>query len=145
MSESVELLDAVAIVGSYLRSNETVSELTGERVSHKSPEEEDRDEPFVRITQLDAANETGTREVEHLASYYLQIDCYAGVGNRYAEAFDLAAVVRAALVALPGVDLEDAVATDVGFASMPSQPDTDMKPARERVILDAEIYLHPKP
>lgn len=145
MSGTVELLDAVAIVGDYLREHPLVSELVADRVSHKSPDEESRDEPWVRITQLDATNETGNRQVEHLVSYYLQIDCYAGADNRYAEAFDLVAGVRAALVAITQAELEGAVATDVGFASMPSQPDVDLKPARERQILDAEVFMYPRP
>lgn len=145
MSGTVELLDAVAIVGDYLRENPLVSGIAGKRVSHRSPDEQDRDEAWVRITLLDASNETGTRQVEHLVSYYLQIDCYAGVDNRSTEAFDLVAAVRGALVAMPRESLEGAVVTDVAFASMPSQPDGDLKPARERQILDAEIFMHPKP
>jgi len=140
---SGELLDAVAIVGGYLRGLKPISDLVGERVSHKSPE--DFGEPWVRITQLDARNETPTRKVEHLVSYYLQIDCYAGDDNRFAEASDLAIAVRGALVAITAADLAEAVATDVGFMSMPSVPDTDLKPARERFILDAEVFMHPKP
>lgn len=139
------ILDAVAIVGSYLRDASAVSAIVGKRVSHKSPGEGDFDEPWVRITQIDARNETGTRQVEHLVSYYLQIDCYAGADNRFAEASDLNAAVRAALVELPKAELDDAVATDVGFMSNPAPPDTDIKPARERFILDAEIFMHPRP
>jgi hypothetical protein len=145
VSEPLLLLDAVAIVGDYLRVHPVVSGLVGDRVSHRSPDEESRDEAWVRITQLDAANVTGNRQVEHLVSYYLQIDCYAGADNRYAEAFDLVAAVRAALVAITQAELDGAVATDVAFASMPSQPDGDLKPARERQILDAEIFMHPRP
>ena len=137
---SVPLLDIVAIVGDYLRSQEAVSDLVGDRVSHKTPET--LDQPWVRLTQLDASNETGNRQVEHLVSYYLQVDAYAGKANRYAEAVDLSIAVRSALVDLPKADLEGAVATDVGFLSMPSSPDPDI--GRERVILDAEIYAHPK-
>ena len=136
---STPILDAVAIVGAYLRSQESVSDLVGDRVSHKAPETLDK--PWVRITQLDARNETGTREVEHLVSYYLQVDAYAGKANRYAEAVDVAIAVRAALVELPKATLKGAVATDVGFLSMPSDPDPDM--GRERMITDAEIFMHP--
>ena len=136
---STPILDMVAIVGEYLRSQESVSDLVDDRVSHKTPETLDK--PWVRITQLDARNETGTREVEHLVSYYLQIDSYAGKANRYAEATDLAIAVRAALVVLPKASLDGAVATDVGFLSMPSDPDPDV--GRERLITDVEIFAHP--
>jgi len=142
---SGELLDAVAIIGDFLRDQTSVSDIVGERVSHKSPRDGDYGEPWVRITQLDASNETGSRQVEHLVAYYLQLDLYAGAANRYAEAFDLAKAVRGALTGITKAALAEAVATDVGFASMPSVPDTDLKPARERVILDAEIFMHPKP
>jgi hypothetical protein len=143
MTGPVQILDAVAIVGDYLRGSEAVAALVGKRVSHKSPDT--FEEPWVRITQLDARNETGNRKVEHLVSYYLQIDCYAGSDNRYAEAFDLAAAVRVALTVMPKASLEGGVATDVGFLSMPAQPDMDLKPARERLILDAEVFMHPRP
>lgn len=143
MSERVEILDIVAIVRSYLLEQEPVTTIVVDRISHRSPGEGDFEQPWVRITQVDARNETGTNEVEHLVSYYLQIDCYAGEGNRYGEAFDLSAAVRAALVGLPGNDLDGAVVTDIGFLSMPSQPDEDLKPARERMVLDAEIFAHP--
>ncbi|HYJ21629.1 MAG TPA: DUF3168 domain-containing protein [Solirubrobacterales bacterium] len=144
MSDAVQILDAVAIVGDYLREHPDVESMVGGRVSHKSPSEGDFEEPWVRITLLDPQNVTGNSRVEWLVSYYLQIDCYAGSENRFAEAFDLAAAVRAALIALPDADLEDAVVTDIGFASMPSQPDADLMPARERFILDAEVFAHPR-
>lgn len=136
---STTILDMVAIVGAYLRSQESVSALVGDRVSHRTPELLDK--PWVRLTQLDARNETGTREVEHLVSYYLQVDAYAGEANRYAEAVDVAIAVRAALVLLQRAQLEGAVVTDVGFLSMPSDPDPDM--GRERMITDCEIFAHP--
>lgn len=138
---STPILDMVAIVGDYLRSQESVSALVGDRVSHKTPELIDDAKGWVRITQLDARNETGTREVEHFVSYYLQLDFYAGKANRYAEATDLAIAARAALVDLPRVTLGGAVVTDVGFLSMPSDADPDI--GRERVILDAEVLAHP--
>lgn len=137
--ETTPILPAVSIVVGYLKTQKAVTDLAGERIAHKTPET--LDEPWVRITQLDARNETGTREVEHLVSYYLQVDCYAGKANRYTEAEDLAIAVRAALVVIPKADLDGAVATDVGFLSMPSDPDPDM--GRERMITDCEIFMHP--
>lgn len=144
MSPEVELLDAVALVRGYLLEHPKVEALVGERVGQKSPREKDRDEPWVRITQLDATNETGTTKVEHLVSYYLQLDCYAGVDNWFSEAWDLNTAVRAALVAMPDAEFEEAVVTMVGIASNPAPPDTDLEPARERSILEAEILAHPR-
>jgi hypothetical protein len=144
VSEPVELLDMSAIVCDYLREQAAVQALVGDRVATRSPD--DFEKPWVRVTMLDPQNATGNSQVEWLVSYYLQIDCYAGAPNLFhEEAFDLARAVRVALTALLDVDLEDAVVTAIGFASMPSQPDTDLKPARERVILDAELWAHPPP
>lgn len=137
---SQPILDMVAIVVDYLGSQEAVSDLAGDRIGHKTPETLDK--PWVRITQLDARNETGTREVEHLVSYYLQMDFYAGKANRYAEAVDLSIAARAELVDLPGATLDGAVVTDIGFLSMPAGTDPDI--GRERVVLDAEFYAHPR-
>lgn len=139
---STPILDMVAIVGDYLRSQESVAALVGDRVSHKNPERLDDAKGFIRITQLDARNETGTNEVEHLVSYYLQLDFYAGKANRYAEAVDLSIASRAALVAMKGTSFEGAVVTDVGFLSMPSDQDPDL--GRERIILDVEVWAHPR-
>jgi hypothetical protein len=138
--ETTPILDMVAIVGDYLRSQESVSALVGDRVSHKSPERFDDAKGWVRINKIDATNETGTKEVEHLVSYYLQLDFYAGKANRYAEVADLAIAARAALVVLPKVTLDEAVVTAVGFLSMPADTDPDV--GREREILDVEIYAH---
>jgi hypothetical protein len=144
VSEPVELLDISAIVSDYLREQPAVQAFVGERVATRSPD--DFEEPWVRVTMLDPQNATGNSRVEWLVSYYLQIDCYAGALNRFhEEAFDLSRAVRVALTALIDAHIDGAVVTDVGFASMPSQPDTDLKPARERVILDTEIWAHPRP
>jgi uncharacterized protein DUF3168 len=136
------MLNAEAIVGSYLREQPDIKSLEA-RVLGKTPDTTEK--PWVRVTLLDPANVTGTRKVEWLVAYYLQLDCYAGATGGQTEAFKLAKAVRAALVALPGSDLDDGVATDAEFLSMPRIPDTDFSPARERYVLDAEVYLHPKP
>ena len=144
MSEPVELLDMGSIVCDYLRELPAIRAFVGDRVATRSPA--DFEEQWIRVTPLDPENATGNTRVEWLVSYYLQIDCYAGALNRFhEEAFDLARAVRVALTALPDVDLEEAVVTDIAFASMPPQPDGDLKPARERVILDAEVFAHPRP
>lgn len=136
---SVPILDMVAIVRSYLLEQPAVTDIVGEQISHKTPEL--LHDPWIRITLIDPRNETGTNEVEWMVSYYMQIDCYAGESNRATEAFDLCKEVRAALVDIAGADLEGAVATDVGFLSMPGDQDPDI--GRERRILDCEIWAHP--
>lgn len=137
-----ELLNAEAIVGSYLRDHADLKALEA-RVLGQTPSTTDK--PWVRITQHHASNATGTRKVEHLVAYWLQLDCYAGAKGGQAEAVALNAAVRAALVAITAASLEGAVATDVEFLSNPRIPDDAIEPARERFVLDAEIYLHPAP
>jgi hypothetical protein len=136
------MLDAEAIVGAYLREDPSVKGLEA-RVLGRTPDTTDK--PWVRLTLIDPKNVTGTRSVEHLVAYYLQLDCYAGRDGGQGEAFSLAKAVREALIALPTKSLSDAVATDVVPLSMPRIPDEDLSPSRERYILDIEIYMHPKP
>lgn len=138
------MLNAEAIVSAYLREEAAVKALQT-KVQGQTPEDKYLAKPWIRVTLLDPQNVTGTREVEWLMAYYLQLDCYAGETGGQAEAFKLAQAVRNALVALPSVELEGAVATDVEFLSMPRIPDTDFSPARERYIADVVVYMHPKP
>lgn len=130
--------DAEKIVSRYLRVHPDVSTL-GARIVGKSPDR--RDTPWVRITQLDASNEPRSR-VEHLISFLLQFDCYAGRDGGQPEASMLARTVRAALHAMPDARHEEAVVTQVTFTSMIRNPDLDIEPARERVILGAIVRIH---
>jgi hypothetical protein len=137
------ILDAKEIVRSYALGQPVIEDLEA-RVVGKTPETMTK--PWVRITLLDPQNATGINRVEHLISYYLQLDCYAGAKGGEPEAFKLAQGVRAALVeGLPEADLEGAVVTDVAALSMPHVPDDDFKPPRDRFILDVEIHMHPRP
>lgn len=138
-----ELLNAEAIVGSYLRDHADVKAL-GARVVGEPPGDGERDTLWVQIVQQDASNRTRINRVEHLVAYWLQLDCYAGASGGQAEARSLMATVRAALVTLPSATLEDAVVTDVEILSNPRIPDRDMEPARQRYIIDAEVYAHAK-
>lgn len=138
-----ELLNAEAIVASYLREHAGVKAL-GARVVGEPPDGDNRVKPWVQIVQQDASNRTRINRAEHLVAYWLQLDCYAGATGGQGEARLLMATVRAALVALPRVTLEDAVVTDVEILSNPRIPDTDMEPARQRYIIDCEIYARPK-
>jgi len=122
------MIDSEIVVGGYLR------ETTGERVVGKTPP--NTDAPWVRLTQLDADNVTGTTEVEAWHDYVLQLDCYAGKGG-YAN--QLAIDVRDALVALPQDPPSDAVVTQVTFQGQVRLPDEGFEPARERVILTATV------
>lgn len=139
------MLNAEAIAIAYLREQSSIEALKA-RVEGKTPSTLEL--PWIRVTQLDAANATETTQVEWLVGYYLQLDCYAGSKGGRAEAFALTKAAREALVAFPDAELEDAVPTDVHFLSMARIPDTDFTDqggARERYVLDTEIYMHPKP
>jgi Protein of unknown function (DUF3168) len=135
------LLDAKAIIRGYLLEQPAIQALEA-RVVGKTPDTTAK--PWVRITLIDPRNATGINRVEHLVSYYLQFDCYAGAHGGEPEAFELAKAVRAALVEdFPNSILEEAVVTDVEAVSMHPLPDTDLDDARARFILDVEIYMHP--
>lgn len=143
-----ELLNAEAIIGSYLRGHADVKAMEA-RVLGDPPDEGNRDKPWVMVTQQDPRNITPTSRVEHLVAYWLQLDIYSGAPDPAStdptgqgEARKLNALVRAALVALPSATLEGAVVTAVDFLSNPRIPDTDMEPARQRYVLDAEVTMH---
>lgn len=135
---------AEEIVSTYLRQHENVEALDA-RVAGQTPPNQSR--PWVRVTLLDAANVSSTAQAEHLVDFMLQLDCYAGkvateAHEGQAEASLLARTVRAALVEMPGADL-DAIVTSVTFSGMARIPDPSFEPARERVVLTASVVAHP--
>jgi hypothetical protein len=141
-------MDSEGIIGHYLRTHPDVKALKA-RVLGQTPGKTDTTEPWVQVTLLDPQNVTGNSRVEQLVSYYLQLDCYAGGGekvNTSAAAFELADAVRSALLdaigQVIGADGE-AVVTDVRPVSMPRIPDADFEPARQRYMLDIEVFMRP--
>ena len=133
--------DAEQIVGDYLRGHANIIAL-GSRIAGTTPTSTDR--PWVRVTQLDAANEPGSR-VEHLIGYPIQLDCYAGRDGGQEEASILVRTVRALLHAMPDHPHDEAVVTQVAIISCPRIPDQDLEPARERYALSALVRMHAKP
>jgi hypothetical protein len=134
--------DAPAIVSGVLRNHPDVMALDA-RVAGKLPASFTK--PWVRVTQLDATNVTGGAP-EHLINFYLQFDCYAGSDTDQAqsEASRLGRTIRAVLHSLPDQSLSGVVVTHVAFASDARIPDEAFTPARERVVLDAEVRMHVK-
>lgn len=127
----MSVLDGEGIVGGYLRNE-------GFRVVSRTPA--NKTTAWVRLTQLDATNETHTSETEHQIDYAFQLDCYAA-DNGYAD--QLAIDVREALVDMPKDPPNDAVVTRVTFQGHSRIPDTDgFEPARERVVLDCTVRMH---
>jgi hypothetical protein len=130
--------DGEKITSRYLREHADVAALV-DRVVGKTPDTTST--PWVRLTQLDATNAPGSRR-EHLISYLLQLDCYAGADGGQPEAKLLARTVRAALELMPDATHDGAVCTSVRIVGDVRRPDTDFEKARERVILTAIVHLH---
>jgi len=131
------------ITADYLRS------VTDARIVAKTPD--DTSTSWVRLQMLAAPDET---DVEHLIQFMVQLDCYAGKdvkGETHGqpEAWELATTIREQLKAMRHTRLADtddnliAVCTQVKFVGMTRAPDADFKPARERFILTALIWMHP--
>lgn len=133
------MIDAEFLVGKYLAAQ------LDARVVGRTPE--DTSGAWIKLTQLDARAVDSHRS-DHLVDYLLQFEVYAGSQR---DVHSLANATRAALAVLPGPrtatrsdDTEEAaVVTGVIFSGMPRLPDTDFKPARERVILTASVFAHP--
>lgn len=142
MSTLATIPDAPAIVGSQLRAHPDVVALDA-RVAGQLPKSFTK--PWVKITQLDATNVTGGRP-EHLINFYLQLDCYAGgtADNAQEQASVLGRTIRAVLHDLTERDIDGVVVTQVAFTGDARIPDEAFEPARERVVLDAEVRIHVK-
>ncbi len=143
MSPLPVILDAEQLVGGWLREHEDIVALDA-RVAGRTPDALTR--PWIRITQLAAPDEG--HGLEHLVDYIVQCDCYAGAdamsdfqGQSTASA--LAKAARAVLRALQGTTTDGAVITRVRFSTHLRAPDATMEPAMERVVLTAELMMHP--
>lgn len=125
------MIDAEKIVGDYLRAAPAVTaDVVGRTpASTKSA-------AWIRLTLIDAPD---GGDDDYFVPYLLQLDCYKG---GQAEVWALAIATRAALKAMPGTQA-DAVVTAVRFTSTLRLPDQDFEPARERVIITANVYAHP--
>ncbi len=138
------ILNAEALIGKYLRELPALKDLKV-KVLGETPPKKDQANPWIRLTLIDPQNATGNTLVEHLVSYYLQLDCYAGATGGQAEAFAVATTARDALIGLSDADpFEEAVVTDADPLSMPRIPDDDLTPTRQRYVLDIEVWMHPR-
>lgn len=130
--------DAEKIVGGFLRAHADIQALAA-KVVGRTPG--DTGASWVRITQLDG-REVGNSTVEHLISFLLQFDCYADHDNDQGDAVVLGRSVRAALNAMANTEQGGAVITRVEFVGHTRLPDQDFEPARERIVLTADIDMH---
>jgi hypothetical protein len=142
--------DSERIVSDFLREHPAVA-ATGARIRGAHPDGKDMSKPWIRIVQLDATKDPRSR-VEHLITFLMQLDCYAGDDTRgpshpggQPEANTIARTVRAALTDdLPGLR-GDAVVSGVWITGDGRLPDTDLEPARERRVLTATVAIHNAP
>jgi hypothetical protein len=128
-----------ALVGAWLREHPDIQALDA-RVAGATPSSTTR--PWIRVIQLAAPARR-----EHLATFVLQLDCYAGsqattdhVGQT--EARTVKATARAILHSIEGSSLDGVVVSKVRFTGDTRAPDTELEPARERYILTVEITAH---
>lgn len=129
------MIDVEKLLATYLKAE------TGERVVGEIPSSTGA--PWILIRQFDADDRT--RPTDRLNCHFLQLDCYpsengpAGQG----EASALGIEVRDLLLAMPTENFTGAVVTSVVVRGPRRIPDTGFSPARQRYILEAEIYVHP--
>lgn len=131
------LLDGKKVVADYLRTHSSITSLNC-RVVGKPPE--DRSTPWVEVSQINATNQ-GATTVEHLMNYTLQFSCYVAPSDGHPQARSLARTVRGLIA--PGVPV---TAGTVTFNAEPFGEtelfDPDAEPAREYVVLTANVYMH---
>lgn len=128
------IADIEKIVAGYLRD---APEL-GSRVVGKTPS--DLTDSWVRLTVINAPQDARS-QADHLITFNLQLDCYAGSSGGQPEASLLARTVRELLIAIPGT-YEETVVSGARITSMARIPDTGLEPARERFILTATVWAH---
>ncbi len=132
--------DAEKTISSYLRDHPDVSALSTRIVGKTPPATA---EPWVRVTELDAPAAAASR-ADHLISFLVQLDVYAGATGGQPEAKTHARTIRAALHAMPGVH-DETVVTQVRVIGWLRAPDPDFEPARDRVIITASVIAHEAP
>lgn len=123
--------DVEKVVGKYLRDN------FGLRVVGKTPD--NTDDSWVRLTKLGGPQ---TSEADHLVPFLVQLDCYAGADGGQPEAVTLGLEVRDALRQIGSYAHTGATVSGASVVNDARIPDDDFEPARERVILTANVWAH---
>jgi hypothetical protein len=133
--------DAEKVVSRYLREHEDVTAVCPRIVATMpGTGTGGTDTAWVRVLELAGPSQSDSK-ADHLVTFLLQIDCYAGRTGGQPEAKLIARTVRAALNDMPGSH-DGAVVTAVRNAGWRRVPDTDFEPARERVIVTATAVMH---
>ena len=140
MSTLALIPDLEALAGNVLRNHDAIIGLDA-RVAGRIPKSFTK--PWIRVTQLDALKEPNS-PIDHLISYLVQIDVWAGseTDHGQAEASLLARTARAVLMGLRGQVIDGVVIARVETRSMARIPDLDFDPPRERYLLSVEIWAH---
>lgn len=135
------IVDIEKLVAGYLRDHDDITELeTRIRATTPSTQTGGIVEPWVRITMLDTRRVTRSN---WLINYLVDLDVYAGATGGQPEAVLHARTIDDVLERMPGAHT-DGVVTKV-TTSMLRLPDGDFEPARERIVITAEIHAHPVP
>ena len=121
--------DVEKIVSDYLRTHADIVALNT-RIVGKTPD--NKSTSWVRVTKLDNPQ---VNQPNWLRAFLLQLDCYAGATGGQPEANLLARTVEAVVWTLPNAG--------VTILGGPRDLDTDLEPARDRVITSADIRMHP--
>lgn len=129
------MIDVEKLLATYLKGE------TGERIVGEIPSSTGT--PWVLVRQHDVDDRT--RPTGRLNRHFVQLDCYAGVDGPggQGEAQGIAATVREFLLLMPTEEFTDAVVTAVEVRGPRRIPDIGFSPARQRYILEADIYVHP--
>jgi hypothetical protein len=135
--------DAEKVVSDYLRAHPDIVAL-GTRIRGSMPDT--TEQSWVRVLQIDA-RQGADDTTYHLVDYYLQFDCYAGLGGGQREASELARTVSSALARIGESSHSGAVVTGSRIAGGFRDPDPDLTDEfgndRERVIVSGVFWIHP--
>jgi hypothetical protein len=137
--------DIEKLLGAYLRNYDALADLGVRVIGTPGPGFDFDTAPWIRLTVLDAPSDS---PADHHIGFYCQLDCYAskaGIsGSQQKEASLVARTVREALRDIAGAHADGVVAGARinGFARI---PDTDLEPARERIVLTTTTFAHAVP
>lgn len=120
--------DIERLVSDYLRTHADITALNT-RIVGKTPDS--KATSWVRVTKLDAPQ---VNQPDWLRDFLVQFDCYAGSTGGQPEANLLARTVEAVLGTFPNAGVQ--------ILGGPRGLDTDIEPARDRVITSARIWAH---
>jgi len=136
--------DAHKVVADHVRTYPSVSTLQA-RVVNKTPDTLDK--PWVRVSLLDAPS---NGVPDYLIAALVQFDCYAAKDGQQNDgapgAMRLALAVRESLTGdddgIARATHADAVVSGARINSFGELPDSEMEPARARVVITSTIWLH---